>query len=177
MTYAKIGLIWISSSRRVASLATERAASRPVQFPTNRRFSKTGDLWIQSIRRIITILVRSRSRFPKRLTSNDSSLCLSIRFQNVCQSLLLDWICKFLTDQCVFVTMGYFLRVFNISDLSLSGGTPFNMRGSWPLAVNPGPQSNCAANKMKFARTKVLPHKITWSIIEIEVCEFDLPVG
>ena len=44
------------------------------------------------------------------------------------------------------------------------------MWSAWPLAVNPGPQSNCAANKMKFGRTKVLPHKITWSIIEIEVC-------
>ena len=44
------------------------------------------------------------------------------------------------------------------------------MWSPWPLAENPGPQSNCAANKMKFGRTKVLPHKITWSIIEIEVC-------
>ena len=44
------------------------------------------------------------------------------------------------------------------------------MWSPWPLAVNPGPQSNCAVNKMKFWRTKVLPHKITWSIIEIEVC-------
>ena len=44
------------------------------------------------------------------------------------------------------------------------------MWSPWPLAVNPGSQSNCAANKMKFWRTKVLPHKITWSIIEIEVC-------